>query len=170
MKRIVLSLVVLSFLAVGAGYAGAFLPGGTPVWSPWCLALGTNGALMSLMALGAVRRDRLAPALRWTLPAMFAWCSGAFATALLLPASEGPATPIVLGLPIRAAIVVYAVGVAPLLVLPFVWALTFERETMSDGDLARLRAAHETMIAGGAPRAGTVPGVGEHARTSAGDT
>ena len=162
MKRVVLSLVVLSCVTVGVGYAAALLPGGAPAWAAWCLALGTNGALMSLMALGALRRDRLAPALRWTFLAMFVWCSGAFAAALLLPASEGPAAQLFLGLPLRAAIVVYAVGVAPLLVLPFVWALTFERETLSDDDLRRLRAAHEAMIAGSAP------GAAETARTNAG--
>ena len=145
MRRRTLALVVVSFLVVAVGYGGAFAPGGAPAWAPWCLALGINGALMSLMALGAIRRDRLAPALRWTFIGMFLWCSSAFAAALVLPAREGAAGPLLLGLPLRAAIVIYGVGIVPVLVLPFVWAFTFESETLSEEDLRRLRDAHASM-------------------------
>jgi hypothetical protein len=144
-KRVVLSLLVLSCLAIGAGYAAAFLPGGVRSWAPWCLALGTNGMLMSLMALGALRRGRLAPSLQWTFAGMFALCSGAFAAALWLPPNEGAGGPLLLGLPLRSAIVLYGIGVAPILVLPLVWARTFESSTLSDEDLRRLRETHEAM-------------------------
>ena len=145
MKRVVLSLLLLSCLAIGAGYAAAFLPGGAPSWAPWCLALGTNGMLMSLMALGALRRNRLAPSLQWTFAGMFALCSSAFAAALWLPANEGAGGPLLLGLPLRSAVVLYGIGVAPILVLPLVWARTFESSTLSDADLRRLRETHEAM-------------------------
>jgi hypothetical protein len=158
-KRLVLSLVVLSCLAVGAGYAAAFLPGGAPPWAPWCLAIGTNGALTSLMALGALRRGRLAPALQWTFAGMFALCSGAFAAALTLAANEGAGGPLLLGLPLRSAIVLYGVGIAPMLVLPLVWARTFETATLSEEDLRRLRETLEATAR--AARAGTgEPGTG----------
>ena len=145
MKRKILSLVVASFLLVAVGYAGAFVPGGAPDWAPWCLALGTTGALMSLMALGALRHGRLASSLRWTFIGMFVWCAGAFAAALLLPSNEGAAGTLLLGLPLRAAILIFGVGVVPILVLPFAWAFTFESETLSEEDLRRLREAHQAM-------------------------
>jgi hypothetical protein len=158
-KRVVLSLLLLSCLAIGVGYATAFLPGGAPTWAPWCLALGTNGMLMSLMALGALRRGRLAPSLQWTFAGMFALCSGAFAAALWLPAHEGAGGPLLLGLPLRSAVVLYGIGVAPILVLPLVWARTFESSTLSDEDLHRLRETHQAMAGRGQERAGE-PGIG----------
>ena len=146
MQRLVLSLVILSFLAVGAGYLDAFLAGAPHGWAPWCLALGTTGALMSLMALGAIRRGRIAAVLQRTFVGLFVLCSAGFGAALLLPPTEGAGGPLLLGLPLRSAIVIYVVGVVPLLVLPFVWAHAFETATLSDDDLRRLRDAHQAMV------------------------
>ena len=145
MKPFVVSLVVVSSLVVGVGYGSAFATGGAPRWAPWCLAIGSNGVLMSLMALGAMRRGRLAPALTVTYIGMFLLCAGAFSVALAMPANEGAAGPLLLGLPVRTAIVLYAVGVVPIAVLPFVYALTFDRNTLSDDDLQRVRAAQQAM-------------------------
>jgi hypothetical protein len=39
----------------------------------------------------------------------------------------------------------YGIGVAPILVLPLVWARTFESSTLNDEDLRRLRETHEAM-------------------------
>jgi len=149
MKRTVVTLLVLSVLTVGVGYAGAFFPGGAPPWSAWCLAIGTNGALMSLMALGATRRGTLAPALQWTFVGMFWLCAGAFAYALAMPAAEGAGGPLLLGLPQRTAVLLYAVGVVPIVILPFAYALTFETSTLSEDDLAKVRAAHRALVESG---------------------
>lgn len=146
MKRIVLWLVVLSLVLVAVGYGAAFLPGSAPAWAAWCLAIGTNGALMSLMALGAIRRGALDPVLRRVFIGMFLLCAGAFVVALAMPAAEGPGGPMLLGLPLRTAIVVYAVGVLPILILPFAYALTFDRSTLSESDLARVRAARDARL------------------------
>ncbi len=151
MKRLVLTLVIVSFVTVGIGYAGAFFPGGEPSWSPWCLAIGTNGALMSLMALGAMRRGSLPCTLVLTFVGMFLLCAGAFVAALALPANEGVGGALLLGLPLRTAIVLYGVGVVPIFILPFSYALTFDSNTLSDGDLERVRAAHAEFVR----RAGT---------------
>lgn len=145
MKRLVVTLVVLSCVVVGVAYAAAFAPRGAPSWAPWLLAIGANGALMSLMALGAMRRGRLATALTVTFVGMFVLCAGAFALALALPADEGAGGPLLLGLPLRTAIVLYSVGVVPIAILPFVYALTFDRHTLSVEDLERVRAAHQAM-------------------------
>ena len=145
LKRLVVGLVALSCVAVGAGYASAFAPGGAPAWAPWCLALGSNGALTSLMALGAMRRGRIAPALGWTFAGTFVLCAGSFVVALALPANEGPQGPLLFGLPLRSAIVLLGVGVAPIAILPLAYALTFDRSTLSDDDLRRVREAYQTL-------------------------
>jgi hypothetical protein len=149
MKRTVLALVMLSCATVGVGYAGAFLPGGAPAWAPWCMAIGTNGALMSLMALGATRRGTLPPALIWTFVGMFALCAGAFCYALAMPAAEGAGGALLIGLPVRTAVLLYSVGVAPIVILPFAYALTFDKSTLSEDDLVQVRAAHDAMKKGG---------------------
>jgi len=63
-----------------------------------------------------------------------------FCAPLLLPATEGPLSKLWLGLPARAAIVIYGVGLLPIIVLPVAYALTFETQTLSAGDIERVRA------------------------------
>ncbi len=63
-----------------------------------------------------------------------------FGVALWLPAEQA-SSPLVLGLPLRAAIVIYGVGIVPALVLPFVYARTFDSLTLSAEDLAAVREA-----------------------------
>jgi hypothetical protein len=46
-----------------------------------------------------------------------------------------------LGLPAGAAIVVYGIGLLPLVILPVAYALTFSAMTLTDADLDRVRAA-----------------------------
>ena len=43
-------------------------------------------------------------------------------------------------MPARAAIVIYGVGLLPIIVLPVAYALTFETQTLSAGDVERVRA------------------------------
>ena len=132
--------VAISYLATLLGAAGA--------WAPWTLAIGVNGVTMSLMALGAVRRDSLPRSLTWVFVGLFVLCTGCFLAALALPASEGANGPLLLGLPLRAAIVLYGVGVVPIFILPFAYALTFDASTLSDADLERVRAAAATVRTG----------------------
>ena len=145
LKSFILGLVVISLVIVGAGYALTFFPGAAAGWAPWCLATGTCGALTSLMALGAVRRGRIAPVLRWVFAGTFFFCGGCFALALALPANEGAGGPLLFGFPLRSTIVLVGVAVVPILVLPFAWALTFDSSTLSEDDLKRLRAAQAAM-------------------------
>jgi hypothetical protein len=142
LKSAILFLVFLSLLVVAAGYAGSFAGAG---WSPWCLAIGTCGALTSLMALGAVRRGRIAPVLRWVFGGMFLFCAGCFCVALAIPANEGAGGPLLFGFPLRSTIVLLGIAVVPLLVFPFAWAFTFDSAMLSEDDLRRLRDAQATM-------------------------
>ncbi|MDB4880790.1 MAG: hypothetical protein JWL60_2236 [Gemmatimonadetes bacterium] len=142
-----LRLLALSIVLVAAAYAAVFLPGDTPVWAPWLLAIGSNGVIMTLMALGAMRRDHLPRSLGWTFIGLFVLCAGAFLVALALPPGEGAGGTLLLGLPLRTAIVLYGIGVVPIAVLPFAYALTFESSTLSEDDLARVREASAAVRA-----------------------
>ena len=62
-----------------------------------------------------------------------------FLAALALPATESPASRLWLGLPLRAAIVIYGIGLLPIIVLPVAYALTFDTQTLSAQDVERVR-------------------------------
>ena len=147
MKRLLVRLLVLSCCLVAAAYAAAFLSTSVPLWASVSLSVGANGIIMTLMAIGAVRHDTMPRSLVWTFIGLFVLCASAFVAALLVPAREGIGGPLLLGLPLRTAIVLYSVGVVPIAVLPFAYALTFESSTLSDDDLERVRAANASMRA-----------------------
>lgn len=146
MKRVLIRLLVVSCCLVALSYAAVFA-GARGGWAPWTLAIGANGVIMSLMALGAVRRDTLPRSLVWTFGGMFLFCAGCFIAALALPPAEGANGPLLFGLPLRTAIVLYGIGVVPIFILPFAYALTFESSTLSEGDLNRVRTASAAVRA-----------------------
>lgn len=146
MKRVLIRLLVVSCCLVALSYAAVFA-GARGGWAPWTLAIGANGVIMSLMAIGAVRRDTLPRSLVWTFSGMFLFCAGCFLAALALPPAEGANGPLLFGLPLRTAIVLYGIGVVPIFILPFAYALTFESSTLSEGDLNRVRAASAAVRA-----------------------
>jgi len=61
---------------------------------------------------------------------------------------------VVLGFPLRAAIVIYGVGLVPLVMLPVVYAMTFDEMTLSEDDLARVREVRARLDAGRSADAG----------------
>ena len=127
-------------LAIAIAYAAAFGRTGTPVWAPWLLALGIPISLGAIMILGAARgRKGIGPL---TLPFLFvvAVLAIGFCAALALPATESPLSKLWLGLPARAAIVIYGIGLLPIVVLPVAYALTFETQTLNADDVERVRA------------------------------
>lgn len=132
-------MVFLSVLAIGAAYGSAFLPGGAPGWAPWAMAVGASVLPVATMVLGAVRRGRIG---RLWIPFAFvlAVLVGGFGAALALPPDTAGAD-LWLGLPPRAAIVLYGVGLLPLLAVPLAYALTFDDLHLSEADLARVAAA-----------------------------
>jgi hypothetical protein len=128
---------VLSTCCIAVAYGSAFVPGGTR-WGVWFMVVGVATMVVSLMVLGAARRTGGVRRLRLPLAFTFVVIVGGFAAALLLPA-EAAGARLVLGLPLRAAVVLYGVGLCPLLVLPLTYALTFDELTLRDEDLARVR-------------------------------
>lgn len=140
MRRAALAAIVLATVAIAAGYASAFLPGGAPAWAPWLFALALPWLFVGVMALGSERPGRGIG--RLALPFAFVWLilSGGFALLLGLPGDGAPPR-LIFGLPLRAAIILYGIGLLPVLVLPVAYALTFDELTLTDDDLERVRAA-----------------------------
>lgn len=136
--RIVL---LLSIMAIGLAYAAAITTGGVATWTAWLMAIAAPFAMIAMIVLGAARTGRPLGGLHRVLgpfALVLLIMLGAFAAALLLPAA---AEPLLLGLPRRAAIVLYGVGVLPALILPIAYALTFDKVTLTDEDIERVREA-----------------------------
>jgi hypothetical protein len=135
------SLIVMGTVAVALAYAAAFLPGGAPRWAAWTMTVGIGFLCVGFMALGAGRPGRSLGVLWIPFGFTFVVLVGGSGLALALPGGEGPASRLVAGLPIRAALVIYAIGLLPALALPLAYALTFDRLTLDAADLDRIRAA-----------------------------
>jgi hypothetical protein len=155
-KRLALPALLLATLAIALSYAAAFAPGGAPAWAPWPMALGIPLALVATMVLGAARHGRVG---RLAFPFGFSALvlAGGFAAALALPANEGPGSALWLGLPLRAAVIIYGIGLLPIVVLPIAYALTFDTQTLNAGDLERVREAGEAWARTQQAPASTAP-------------
>jgi len=137
-RRVARFALVFSILLIAVGYASAFKPGGAPSWAPWLLALGIPGALGSIMALGAARGRAGIGKLKIPFAFVFIVLTAGFSLALGLP-DETADSRLWLGLPLRAAIVIYGIGLLPIVVLPVAYALTFDTQTLSQSDIDRVR-------------------------------
>lgn len=141
MKRLALYALFLSIAAISGVHVWVLLAGAAPEWAPWVVALATALAMLATMVLGASRRGRRNAGLGGlAIPFLvtFLLVAGGFALALVLPAAGEP---LVLGVPRRAAVILYGIGLLPLFVLPVAYALTFDEMTLSEDDLARVRRA-----------------------------
>jgi hypothetical protein len=134
-----LKAVVLGTVAAAAAYAAAFLPGGAPPWAPWVMEIAIALMCVGLMAMGAARPGRRLGVLRVPLIFAFVVLVLGFGLALALPGSEGVTARLWAGLPARAAIILYGIGILPMLILPLAYALTF-RQILTAEDVERIRA------------------------------
>jgi len=139
-RRVAFAGMVLGALGIAAAYLSAF--GGPSVISmgPWIMAIALPVCLVAVMTLGAVRDGRALGAMALPFAVVFLLVAGGFVLALMLP-SDVAGDALWFGLPRRAAVILFGVGLLPLFVLPVVYALTFEGLTLSDADIARVRAA-----------------------------
>ena len=131
--------IALSTLAIGAAYLSAFARGGAPPWAGWLFAAGVTGALVAALALGAMRPDGGLGRLVGPFMLATVLLGAGFIAVFALP-DGGAAEPLLLGLPRRAAIVLYGIGLLPTLVLPVAYALTFAGQTLRPEDLERVLA------------------------------
>jgi hypothetical protein len=138
-RRASLGALIVGISAIALGYAAALLPQGTPTWAPWLLALGIPVALGAIMILGAARGRMGIGPLKYPFAFVVAVLVIGFCAALALPATESSLSKLWLGLPARAAIVIYGIGLLPIVVLPVAYALTFETQTLNAEDVERVR-------------------------------
>lgn len=150
-KRIGIALVFGGTLLIAVAYASAFLPGGAPMWANWLLIVGIAATISGTMTVGAARHGRIG-ALALPFAAVFVILVACFGVALTV-GDPAPGGPLWLGLPRGAAVVLYGVGVLPLLFLPLAYALTFERTALSDEDLRRIRERARALREPAAPAA-----------------
>jgi hypothetical protein len=139
-RRVARYLLVASLCAIAGAYAAAFLPSGTPDWAPWLLALGIPVSIGAIMILGAARGRRGIGPLKIPFVFVVVTLAVGFGAALHLPPAESADSTLWLGLPARAAIVIYGIGLFPIILLPVAYALTFESQTLSAEDLEQVRA------------------------------
>ncbi|HXG71648.1 MAG TPA: hypothetical protein VNJ04_13660, partial [Gemmatimonadaceae bacterium] len=134
MKKFALFVLFLSMVAIAFAYATSIVTGTTESWMVWVLSVATSLAMISVMTVGAVRTGKANGGLgRLIVPfaIVLVILLGAFTLALTLPAAGEP---LLLGLPRRAAIVLYGIGLLPLFILPAAYALTFDEMTLTEDD------------------------------------
>ncbi len=140
-RRLALFGLVVSTVSIVIAYALAFLPGGAGNVAALLMIFGIATMAVSLMTLGAVRSGEKLGVLALAFGFVFVVLMAGFAIALLLPDADNAATRLFLGLPPRAAIVIYGIGFLPVLVLPLVYAATFEARTLTEEDIRRVKEA-----------------------------
>ena len=140
-KRVALVAIVLSTCLIGASYVAVLVLGRTPAWAPWCFMIGTSTVMLGTIVLGAARGRGGVGRLALPFALIYLLLLACFGAALAMPAEAGAEATLWLGLPRRAAIVLYGIGVLPLFLLPIAYAWTFHSMTLSEDDLARLAAA-----------------------------
>lgn len=137
MRRAGLSLLVLGLLAVAAAYALVIADSALRA-APWWLALGTTSVLAGMAIMGIARRGRATP----LLARAAALCCVSVAVGLVIPLvlpAPSAGEPLFLGLPRPTAMLLLLVGLLPLVLLPLAYAIAFEREVLSQDDLAAMR-------------------------------
>ena len=137
-RTVALGALLLSTLLIAAAYVGALVAATVPAWTSWALMIGTSTIMLATMVLGAARGRGGVGRLAVPFAAMFVVLLAGFGAALLMP-NERADSPLWLGLPRRAAVILYGIGVLPLFVLPIAYAVTFESLTLNEADLERVR-------------------------------
>lgn len=137
MRRAGIALLVLGSLVVLIAYLAVML-GVAVTAAPWWLASGTTAVLAGLASVGAARHGRSTPLLAATIIATFGSVAAGFMIPLAMPAPDA-SMPLLLGLPRPTAILALLVYAIPLVLMPVAYGVAFEREVLSDDDLAQLR-------------------------------
>jgi hypothetical protein len=134
-RGIALAALWVSLLLVAAAYGSAFVTPSGAGWSIPAFAAGACGTMGAMMALGAARHGRLDTS--WAPMAITIVLVAA--GLLIVWALPAAGEPMWFGLPRRAAIVLYGVGVLPAVLLPLIYAWSFDRFTLRAEDLDRIR-------------------------------
>ncbi len=118
-------LLFTSILLIALVYIVSIFHAPTPATNV-LLAIGISGASTSVMAFGLPQRSRRGRSIvAVTLGLTFLLTAAGFIFALRAAAPNAQ-TRLLLGLPAGAAAIIYGVGMLPLIVLPIVYAFTYE--------------------------------------------
>lgn len=149
MRRLALATLVLAIGCIVLAYASAWRSGGTPAWGIWLMIAGTAMLMSGMLGLSALRSG--VPTRRATIVAvlLFAVLMLGFGLPMVL-APETATGPLFLGLPLRAAIEIYGVGLLPACFLPLLFAAEFRDEGLDQASLDRLRERCERLRSGSA--------------------
>jgi hypothetical protein len=136
-----LALVLLALAALAS--LAAFGLGSPPGKGLGMLAAFAGATFpVALIALGAARSGRLGR-LGFALVLLWLFLAGGLAAILALPAGG----PDVAGLPLATALMIFVFVPVPLLLLGFLYAITFDRGLRPE-DLEKLRRLRETRVEG----------------------
>ena len=135
--------LLIGTLLVAVAYASAWTPGGAPVWGVWSMIVGSAAVMAAATAMGALNSGVRRPLAIAAALFLFAVIAVGFGAPLVL-AAETASSPLVLGLPLRAAIEIYGVGLLPMVVLPLLFAVEFKSDGLDEAALAELRARRDT--------------------------
>lgn len=130
MRRAALTLLLASMLAMLVAFAAAFaaslVGAATPRWASAVMAGATGMCLAAFIgvALGERARDGRIVAV---LAFVGLGVGGALTALLWVPETTGPEDALWGGLPLGAALLVYGIGLLPMLIVPVVYAWTFDR-------------------------------------------
>ncbi|CAN5776685.1 hypothetical protein BH23GEM11_BH23GEM11_18120 [soil metagenome] len=153
-RKWALGAIFASAVAIVLAYLSAFLPGGSPTWAAWLFMTGMSVMMVATMALGASRNGSIGK-LWIPFALVLVILLAGFGAVLAMPPAD-PADPTLwLGLPPRAAIVLFGIGFLPLLLVPVSYAWTFSELTLAPGDLDRVR--DEALRARGETPPGETP-------------
>jgi amino acid transporter len=145
-KRAAIAALMLSTLGIAAVYLSAFLPGGAPPAAAPVMIISLATMMIAMMVLGAMRNGHLGRRLSLSLAGAWLILVVGFLAALYLPAESASHMRLFFGLPLRSAIVLYGVGLLPLVAMPIAYALTFDDATLSAQDLERLRGEASDIL------------------------
>ena len=126
-------------LGAASAYASAFAAGGAPGWAAPLLAVAAIVTMTGTALLAAARAGS------GMLAALLLLGGLALAFAMASVWTVAPADPaapdLYLGMPRAVAHLVFGIGLLPAIVVPLVYAWTFDAATLSEEDLARVRRA-----------------------------
>lgn len=110
------------------------------------LAVAMSVCMVAVMVIGVVRAGSSPARVLLPVGLVFVMVCGGLLLAMWMP-QDNSNSALWFGLPPRAAVVLYGVGILPLFLLPLAYAFTFSTLTLADADLERVHTALQDVPA-----------------------
>ena len=144
MRRLALAAQATGVVCIALAYGTAWRVAGTPAWGVWLMISGTALLMSGMLGLSALRSGVTARRAGSIALVLFVVLVLGFGLPMVL-APETAAGPLFLGLPLRAAIEIYGVGLLPALILPLLFAAEFRDRGLDQASLDQLREECERL-------------------------